>query len=234
VSTAAQITANRANAQLSTGPTSQAGKSRSSFNAVKTALTGRTILLPGDDVESYTALVARFTKDLEPIGEEETLLVQSIVDTLWRLFRIPSLESAIYALGHIECKHLFPEETDPAVRFQLIQAKVYLDNSRQIERLITQEARLHRQQEKNYNRLRELKEERDRQRSCRLSAVAKEYLKAVDAGQKPEFIASTQAIGFEFSIDEIEVRAASFQSAFDRHRRTQRSAPSTNSAMTAA
>jgi hypothetical protein len=234
MSTAAQITANRSNAQLSTGPTSEAGKSRSSLNAVKTALTGRTILLPGDDVESYTTLVARFMKDFEPVGEEETLLVQSIADTLWRLFRIPSLESAIYALGHIEYQHLFPEEADPAVRFQLIQAKVYLDYGRQIERLITQEARLHRQQEKNYNRLRELKEERARQRSCRLSAAAREYLKAAEAGKQPEFIASTQAIGFEFSIDEIEVRAASFQSAFDRRRRAQHSVPSTNNAMTAA
>ena len=234
MSTAAQITANRANSQLSTGPTSEAGKSRSSLNAVKTALIGRTILLPGDDVECYTSLAARFTKEFEPVGDEETLLVQSIVDTFWRLLRIPSLESAIYALGHIACKDLFPEEADPAVRHQLIQAKVFLDYDRQIERLITQEARLHRQQEKNYNRLRELKEERARQRSARLSAAAREYLKAAETGNKPEFIVSTQAIGFEFSIHEIEVRAASFQSAFDGHRRSQNSVPSRSSIMTAA
>jgi len=36
MSTPAQITANQANAQLSTGPTSAAGKAKSSLNAVKT------------------------------------------------------------------------------------------------------------------------------------------------------------------------------------------------------
>src|SRR4051794_15884848 len=37
-----QLAANRANSQLSTGPKSPEGKAKSSLNAVKTALTGRT------------------------------------------------------------------------------------------------------------------------------------------------------------------------------------------------
>jgi len=45
MSTSAQITANQKNAQLSTGPTSPDGKAKSSLNAVKTGLTGRTVLL---------------------------------------------------------------------------------------------------------------------------------------------------------------------------------------------
>src|SRR5882757_3801626 len=43
------LEANRANAQLSTGPRSENGKAKSSLNAVKTALTGSTVLLPADD-----------------------------------------------------------------------------------------------------------------------------------------------------------------------------------------
>ncbi len=42
----AQLAANRANAQLSTGPRSQTGLTASALNAVKTGLTGRTVLLP--------------------------------------------------------------------------------------------------------------------------------------------------------------------------------------------
>jgi hypothetical protein len=234
MSTAAQIAANRANAQLSTGPTSEEGKSRSSLNAVKTGLTGRTVLLPGDDVEHYTALVARYMKDFAPVGEQESLLVQSLADTQWRLFRIPSLESGIYALGHMAYKDLFPEEPDPAVRRQLIQTKVYLDYGRQIDKLMAQEARLHRQQEKNYKRLHELQTERARQRSCRLTAAAKDYLKTPEPGQKAEFVASTQAIGFEFSIDEIETRAAAIHPAFDRQRLTRHLTVSRNNAANAA
>jgi hypothetical protein len=39
----ARLAANRANAQHSTGPTTPEGKAKSSHNAVKTGLTGRTI-----------------------------------------------------------------------------------------------------------------------------------------------------------------------------------------------
>jgi hypothetical protein len=42
MSSNAQIEANQRNAQFSTGPTSEAGKAKSSLNAVKTGLTGRT------------------------------------------------------------------------------------------------------------------------------------------------------------------------------------------------
>jgi hypothetical protein len=46
----AQLAANnRANAQLSTGPRTEAGKRIASLKAVKTALAGRTVLLPTDD-----------------------------------------------------------------------------------------------------------------------------------------------------------------------------------------
>jgi len=41
-----QLAANRANAQLSAGPTSSEGNAKISHNALKTGLTGRTVLLP--------------------------------------------------------------------------------------------------------------------------------------------------------------------------------------------
>ncbi|MBV9155549.1 MAG: hypothetical protein JO097_04760, partial [Acidobacteriaceae bacterium] len=60
MSTHAQIQANRANGQLSTGPKTPEGKAKSSLNAVKTGLTGRTVLLPSDDAEAYQKHVQRF------------------------------------------------------------------------------------------------------------------------------------------------------------------------------
>src|SRR5579863_5462974 len=44
--------ANRQNSLLSTGPKTPEGKAASSRNALKTGLTGRTVLLPGDDAEA--------------------------------------------------------------------------------------------------------------------------------------------------------------------------------------
>ncbi|MBV8807686.1 MAG: hypothetical protein JO033_03345 [Acidobacteriaceae bacterium] len=67
MATDAQIPANKKNAQLSTGPTSQTGKAKSSLNAVKTGLTSRTVLLPSDDAALY-----------EPVQPAElTVLVKS-------------------------------------------------------------------------------------------------------------------------------------------------------------
>jgi hypothetical protein len=55
-----RLAANRANAQRSTGPRTKTGKAKSALNAVKTGLTGRTVLLPTADVAAYQAHVKRF------------------------------------------------------------------------------------------------------------------------------------------------------------------------------
>ena len=78
MSTQAQLSANKANAQLSTGPTSPEGKAKSSLNAVKTGLTGRTVLLPSDDAAAYEQHLARFIAEWKPATEPEKALVQSI------------------------------------------------------------------------------------------------------------------------------------------------------------
>ncbi len=53
MSTAAQMKANQANAQKSTGPITLDGKAIASKNALKTGLTGRTVLMPNEDAELY-------------------------------------------------------------------------------------------------------------------------------------------------------------------------------------
>ena len=99
MSTAAQVLANQNNAQLSTGPTTADGKTKSSKNALKTGLTGHTVLLPTDDAALYQKHLDSFIKQYAPQGDQETELVQSIADTAWRIARIPSLEAGIYAVG---------------------------------------------------------------------------------------------------------------------------------------
>jgi hypothetical protein len=70
-----RLAANRANALLSTGPTTSEGKAKSSLNAVKTGLTGRTALLTSEDAALYETHVERFREELQPVGERETQLV---------------------------------------------------------------------------------------------------------------------------------------------------------------
>jgi hypothetical protein len=216
--TAAQIAANQATAQLSTGPTSETGKAKSSLNAVKTGLTGRTVLLPGDDAALYEAHVSQFIKRFEPADEEERNLVQSLADTEWRLLRIPSLEMGIYAVGRLEFAELFPNEDEP-VRKRLIEAKIFLAYQRQLNNLSIQENRLRRQREKDTAALGELQDVRKRQAKARLDEAAYQYIAAVHDGTYHTFdpaAVSAQASGavvrgskngFEFSLAQIELRA---------------------------
>jgi hypothetical protein len=204
MSTSAQIAANQANAQLSTGPTSETGKAKSSVNAVKTGLTGRTVLLPNEDAVFYEAHVSQFMKSHAPVGDDERNLVQSLADTEWRLLRIPALEMGVYALGRLEFAELFANE-DEAARKHLIEAKVFLAYQRQLNNLSIQENRLRRQREKDTAALRELQQERLRQASIRLDKIARQYILAVDEQRHEEF--DLTEFGFEFSLEEIEVRA---------------------------
>jgi hypothetical protein len=125
MATAAQVTASRLNGAPSHGPASEQGKATSSLNALKTGLTGRTVLLPSEDAALYEAHLAQFQQRYQPVGDQELALVQSLADTEWRLARIPSLELAIYALGRMEFADLFPEYDEDS-RKVLIEAKTFL------------------------------------------------------------------------------------------------------------
>ena len=142
------------------------------MNAVKTGLTGRTVLLPGDDAALYEVHISEFIQRFAPAADDERNLVQSLADTEWRLLRIPSLEMGIYALGHPEFAELFPKEDD-AVRRHLIEAKIFLAYQRQLNNLSIQESRLRRQREKDTAALCELQEKRKRQAKARLDEAAR-------------------------------------------------------------
>jgi hypothetical protein len=197
MSTAAQIAANQANSQHSTGPKTEEGKAKSSLNAVKTGLTGRTVLLPGDDVEAYRHHLASLEAHYQPATDAEKLLVQSIADTEWRAARIPSLEAGIYALGRLEFASLV-EHDDPAVRPALADAKTFLVYQRQLNNLTLQENRLRRQREKDIAELRQLQAEREAARKKRFDTGLNAYYRAVFHQRDFDF----STIGFEFTAEE--------------------------------
>lgn len=155
----ARLAANQANAEMSTGPTSDAGKAKSSLNAVKTGLTGRTVLLSTDDAAVYERHIQAYQAEFQPVGLRETALVQSLADTDWRLERIPALEMAIYARGRHEFAEKFAHE-DAAVRPGLIELETFLTYEKQLRNLQIQEGRLRRQREKDAAELRQLQTER--------------------------------------------------------------------------
>jgi len=155
MSTEAQINANRANAQSSIGPSSPEGKLKSSHNALKTGLTGRTILLPTDDVGAYENFVEILKRKYQPVEAYEKHLVQSmlaeqaptgrpetIADTQWRLLRIPTLESGYYALGRHELAAECAHESNDQVRAVMLEALIDCTYKKDLRNLALQERRL--------------------------------------------------------------------------------------------
>ena len=94
--TQAQMYANIANAKHSTGPVTEAGKAASAANSLKHGLTARTVVLLGEDEAAYVKLRDGFFSHWKPANPEEEGLVQLLVDTQWRLNRIPALEAACF------------------------------------------------------------------------------------------------------------------------------------------
>jgi len=201
MSTPAQQAANRANAQLSTGPKTAEGKQKIAHNAVKTALTGATVLLPTDDVAHYQKHIAKTFELWQPANQREEFLVQSIADTEWRLLRIPALQAATLALGRIKHADLFSDQPED-LRPMLIEAHLQEACGRQLRNLSLQESRLTRKREKDIAELTQLQSERKRVEQAKINAAVETYLRHRGEPFDPaEF-------GFDFSVDEIEMLVA--------------------------
>lgn len=195
----AQLLANRANAQLSTGPTSAEGKVKASLNAVKTGLTGRTVLLPTESAAEYESHISDYYKELAPVGRIESDLVQSIAVICWRLQRIPGLEMAIFAQGQIEFSDMF-EDHDSSLRPAMIELQTAIKFEKQLRNLQLQEARLARRREREMAELRKLQSERRTAEADALALVSARYVVA----RRSEASCDLSSNGFEFSTTRIE------------------------------
>ncbi len=206
MATEAQIAANRANSQLSTGPTTAEGKARVSHNAVRNGLTGATVLLPSDDAALYEQHIASVFAVWAPADHREKLLVQSIADTEWRLQRIPTLESGIFALGRITHAGLFADQPE-SLRLVLLDTYIAQTCARDLRNLRLHDSRLRRHREKDIAELKEIQAERLKRREQLLNAAAKMY----ERFEQENLEFQPSEFGFEFSMEEIEERVGLFE-----------------------
>jgi hypothetical protein len=91
-----QIQANRRNALKSTGPKTPEGKAAVRLNARTHGLRSQEVLLPGEDEEALKGLNENLRAELQPVGELENLLLDSIVAAHWRLRRLRRVEAGIF------------------------------------------------------------------------------------------------------------------------------------------
>ena len=152
---------NRANAQFSTGPRTESGKQRSSLNALRHGLTAASPILPSEDPTAYESHRLQFIDEHQPATPTETQLVQELIDTSWRLNRIPLLEAQVLN------RAANPRDEQARIDFDIVDAHRLINN------LSIQSQRLSRQFQKALDKLREIQaDRRDRERRQLKDAAA--------------------------------------------------------------
>ena len=96
MATPAQITANRANAQKSTGPRSAEGKSASRFNALKHGIDASSLVIPGEDPAEYESLVAEYVDEYRPQSASEFFHLDTMIRADWHKRRLETVEADLY------------------------------------------------------------------------------------------------------------------------------------------
>ena len=96
MATAAQTEANRANAQLSTGPTSPEGKATISKNNFQHGLTGKFQVFGGENQAAYDDLLAQLTQQHEPRNGFEVMLIANMAQHFWLARRAMLLQEVCF------------------------------------------------------------------------------------------------------------------------------------------
>jgi hypothetical protein len=200
----ARAATNRANSQHSTGPRTDAGKKRSSLNALRHGLTGHTIVMPEEDLTAYQHHAQRFFDDLKPKGAVEEQLVQALADSAWRLNRIPALETNLLTLGMYEQAGSIDVDIDNdqhqgEVQAALATARALQESIRTLATLSMHEHRLTRKFEATLKQLTALQSDRRQQEKSALADAAR----LLEMHQDADLPYDPTADGFVFTNAEI-------------------------------
>src|ERR1017187_772129 len=92
-----QIAANKANAQKSSGPRTDAGKAKSCLNRFSHGFTSNTArLVPGEDPAEFKALLVDFMDEYQPATPTEQVYVERMVQNQWLTLRAFRLQTEAF------------------------------------------------------------------------------------------------------------------------------------------
>lgn len=95
--TAAKAAANKANAQLSTGPRSSAGKARARWNSLKHGLRAELVVVPTESAEAWNEHREAVLESVAPQNYLESIFAERAALAAWRLRRAARFERALVA-----------------------------------------------------------------------------------------------------------------------------------------
>jgi hypothetical protein len=169
MSTAAQIAANRRNAEKSTGPKTPEGKVVVSQNAVQHGLLSRRAVLKDEDPAQFDLHRTRLLEAFAPAGPEEELTAERVVVLWWRLKRAERMQDEMLdylmeADGTDSWTRQLRERGDPSAAEDLTFGRVIArDFAKEgtLDRLMMYEQRIESTLYKTRSELRRLQAERE-------------------------------------------------------------------------
>ena len=188
MSTSAQISANQANAQRSTGPRTAAGKAAASQNHFSHGLSGALFtVLPWEDQNAFNELHAHLEIEHNPATPTEELLVRKLAEHHWLAQRALKLQDSCFDLELTPEAHekqlalyiryqtthdrAFHKSLDQLLKLRAEKRKAQIGFESQKRREADYARRLAAEEERK--RLRQAREERDTAAHLRREAAEK-------------------------------------------------------------
>lgn len=168
MATQAQITANRQNAQSSTGAKTQEGKAASSRNATKHGLSSSFNVLAHENQDEFDALLNRLEQEHKPSNHHQVFLVGQLGKTWWLLCRAQRLEAK--AFDHMAGAGFDEDDADGRIVTQMFKTNPNAYVS--LQRYATQAERSY------YKAYRELKAAKQIQNEA-------DYIRRIDQDHSP-------------------------------------------------
>ena len=197
-----RLEANRLNAQKSTGPITPEGKRRSSVNALRHGVTGRTLLLTTEEQAAYKDFADALATSLAATTPLELHFAHQIADAHFRLNRIKTVEDAMLALAHFE--EAGDIEVDhPEVHTALTAGRAFRNDSASFVNLSLYEQRLNASLKNSLKQLRDLQEERRKQHEIEMANAVRLYKYDVMENRMP----NPASDGFVFSTPQVAEKA---------------------------
>jgi len=161
MATEKQIAANRANAQKSTGPRTEEGKSKTRMNALRDGFTGQVITLSAEDLPIFEKFKSDLIEDLAPKTTMELSLANAIAWDTWRLNHLRAVEMNMYAIGSNDQDTVIDAD-DVRIHTAMSAAMTFAKESNKFALMSVYEQRMNRSLHKNLTTLRDLQAERKR------------------------------------------------------------------------
>jgi hypothetical protein len=133
----AQLAANQANAQLSTGPVTPEGKAAVSQNATVHGLTGKFHVLACESQAEFDQLLKGFLRSEQPQGEDEISMVHEMAECAWLSRRCVRMQNQCWAAiesGSEEEQRTAHKKMSLYMRYQTTHNRTFFRNATELRK----------------------------------------------------------------------------------------------------